>query len=344
MMIGNRAGWTAKSCRMGLLSLLLCVLSPLYLLTSCSTIDEDMSDCGNEYRIDYELRLMTDVKTELQTQLDAQTDAKVSEALLTYLQGIFTDRAHDVNLSFYDTQGDMMLLRQDQKIMDANQLIYTITLPMREYMNLAVANLENNAQVELQGDKNCNTSHLATTVSATPDTINSHTTGVFTARSDMKVLEGVDQIFNVNLYMVNSAVALVLDPRDCDISHIEVYSTGFATGFNVNDSTYTFAEKDPIVRTQQIDTGTEQLCFCSVNFPSRDTAEGDEPLWQFRVYVTKSDGTVTETILNIPDPLRAGEFKIVQGWVDKDGSVRTESNEIATSVTFDWKSGLEIEY
>ena len=57
----------------------------------------------------------------------------------------------------------------------------------------------------------------------------------------MNVLEGVDQQFKVNLYMANCAAALVIDPRKQDVSNIRVYSTGFASQFNINDSTYTFA-------------------------------------------------------------------------------------------------------
>lgn len=336
--IGNRGGWTVKSCCMGLLSLLLC-MAPVCFFTSCSSIDEDLSDCGIEYHINYELQLTTDVKTELQTQLDAQTDAKVSEALLNYLQGIFTDRAHDVNLSFYDTQGDMPNLHQEQRIMDANQASYTIYLPIHEYAHQAVANLENNAQVGLQGDKNGNTSHLTTAIGAASDTIDSQTTAIYTARTDMRVLDGVDQTFDVGLYMVNSAAALIIDPRGIEFTDIKVFTTGFATGFNVNDSTFTFSERDPIVRTQQVNTGTEQLCFCSVNFPSRDQVDGDGALWEYHVYVTLPDGSVTETILRMQEPLGAGDLKVVQCLLCPDGSVTTSDMTVGVSVTLEWKSG-----
>lgn len=336
--IGNRGGWTVKSCCMGLLSLLLC-MAPVCFFTSCSTIDEDMSDCGIEYHINYELQLMTDVKIALQTQLDAQTDAKLSAGLETFLKGIFTDRAHDVNLSFYDIEGDQKLLHQDKHIMDANQASYSIFLPMHEYMHLAVANLEKDAQVELQGDDHCPSSHLVTKKGEASDTIDSHTTGIFTARKPMEVLEDVDQTFDVTLYMVNSAAVLVIDPQGIDVKDVKVFTTGFATGFNVNDSTYTFAKNPPIVRTTSVATGTDQLCFCSVNFPSRDKAEGDEPLWEYRVYVTLADGSVTESILRVNEPLGAGQLKVVQCVLCADGSVTTSNPLVGVSITLEWKQG-----
>jgi len=52
---------------------------------------------------------------------------------------------------------------------------------------------------------------------------------------------------------------------------------------------------------------------------------------------------VTRTELFITLPLRAGQLKIIQAHVHPDGSVRTNDNEIGTSVTLNWKDGLEIE-
>ena len=88
-------------------------------LAGCSMIDEDQSDCGKEAKIDYELRLITNMSIEIETQLDEINDKDVIEALREYLKNIFTDFAHDVDLSFYDTQGDSARLYHDQHVMDA---------------------------------------------------------------------------------------------------------------------------------------------------------------------------------------------------------------------------------
>lgn len=306
------------------------------LLTGCSTIDEDLSDCGYDYEMNYELQLVTNIKTELQTQLTTETERQVGEALGNYLSEIFKEYAQDIYLSFFDVDKEGEVLDHREEMMNDNKKTYSIYLPMRQYRHLALANLTKNTWVSAQDGGNSETLRLEQVAN---DTVSSHETGLFTARSDMDVLEGVDQTFNVTLYMANSAAALVLDPRDVDVKSIQVFSTGFATGFNVNDSTYTFAEKDPIVRTQQINTGTDQLCFCSVNFPSHETAEGDNPLWQFKVYVTKSDGTITETILNIYEPLKAGELKIVKAYLDADGAAHPTDATVGVSITLDWNSG-----
>ena len=104
-----------------------------------------------------------------------------------------------------------------------------------------------------------------------------------------------------------------------------------------------------------------QVCFCSVNFPSREpeatrtVIETEEPfiaqpdehaLWEFRVYVPRPDlsktraaGSITETVLRLNMPLRAGELKIIKGRLNADGHIVPDTPEVGVSVTLDWKPG-----
>ena len=73
----------------------------------------------------------------------------------------------------------------------------------------------------------------------------------------------------------------------------------------------------------------------------------DEVLWEFRVYVPVKDKTravpsITETVLPIKVPLRAGELKIIRGRIGDNGEIVPDDQEIGTSVTLDWQPGLEI--
>lgn len=316
------------------------LLSACWLMAGCSVIDDDLSDCnqGEEYKIDYELRLITNMTTELETQLTTITEMGVAESLREHLKDIFSDFAHDIDLSFYDTEGDMTRLHHKRDIIDANQTSYTLTLPMHEYMHLAVANIAENHVVGLSNDENCQTSMLQQTDDSP---IASHTTGLFTARLPMEVLSGVSQTFNVKLYMANSAVALVLDTKGHAYSDIKVYATGFAKEFMIEDSTYVFPEKEVLVRADKVETGNDLLCFCSVNFPSHNPDEvgADEPLWQLRVYVTMPDGSITETKIDVKEQLKAGELKIIKGELDDEGAVRPYDSTVGVSVTLDWNEG-----
>ena len=87
------------------------LLSAFWLAAGCSTIDDDLSDCGNTFEMDYELRLVTNMTTELKTKLTTLSELSVANALTMHLKDIFTDFAHDVDLSFYDTEGNLGRLR-----------------------------------------------------------------------------------------------------------------------------------------------------------------------------------------------------------------------------------------
>ena len=318
-------------------------LALLVSFAACSTIDEDLSDCGEEFKVEYELHLITNFETELQTQLTSSAELRVADALRDYLADVFSNVGHDIDLSFYDTGKEANLRYHKSDLINDSTKSYTLFLPVQKYRNLALANLLNNSVVSVAGGDQSSTLAL---VQKPEETIESHETGLFTARTDIKVLEGEDQTFHVNLYMSNSATALVIDNSEgVNVKDIQVYATGFATGFNVNDSTYTFVDNPPLVHAQSVNTGTDDmLCFCTVNFPSRDKAEGDEPLWQYVVYVTLADGSVTKSVLKMEEPLKAGEIKIVKVHLQTDGSLQPVSAEVGVSVTLDWKQGGSYEW
>lgn len=332
-------------------------------LSACSLVDEDMRDCENDYELDYELQLVTNLTTELQTQLSLAADVSVSSALETEMRDVFTDFAHDVDLSFYDVEGDSLRLHHESHVMDAAESSYTLNIPVRKYMHLAVANVVNNPMVQLSEGEKC---HEAAFYQVVQDTVESHTKGLFSARLLMDVKEGVDQQFDVGLYMVNCASSIVLDTLGSGIKDLKVFMTGFASGFSIADSTYRF-DHNPIIRPVKVvveDEPGAPLCFASVNFPSRDVKgtklviDTDEPfdsdtadhaLWQIKVYCTLLDGSITETILDIFNSLRPGQFKVIRAKVRKDGAADpvTPSGEgdstVGVSVTLDWSSGMVID-
>jgi hypothetical protein len=336
------------------------LLSALWLTAGCCSIDDDLSDCPPEesqYEMQYELKLVTNMTTELETQLTTITEFSVANALKTHLKNIFSDFAHDVNLSFYDTETTKERLEHRVDIINTNQTTYDLTLPMRKYLHLAVANLDENKVVELEKDKYSYSSMLEQAAGTVSDAssvriVDSHTTGLFTARQPMEVLSGVNQTFNVRLYMANCAAALVLDPKGHTFKDIRVYGTGFANEFHISDSTYVFPAVSPYIKADKVETGNELLCYCSVNFPSPDAdpalstkepTASDPSLWQIKVYLTKMDGSVTQTVLDISDPLKAGDLKIIKGSLDDDGAVRPYDPTVGVSVVLDWNKGGEYE-
>ena len=335
-------------------SLLLCAIAQ----TSCSMIDDNLDNCGSDYQLNYELRLVTNMTTELETQLTTQTEVAVANALRQHLKNIFSDYAHDVDLSFYDTGVNDIRQYHESPTMNANQRSYTIYLPVQKYMHLAAANLKDNSIVSLNGDEHCKTSNLIQKTAAADNILPSHTTGLFTARQPMEVVSGKDQTFNVKLYMANCATALVIEPRNHQVKDIKVYTTGFATGFNIKDSTYVFGANTTLIKAETVTTPeVGDWSFCSVNFPSQDPAsrvvietedpfvanEEAEKIWEFQVLITNNDGSVTRTVLGIRRPLRAGQLMIIKGFIDDDGSIRPLDSTVGVSVTLNWNEGTSYE-
>jgi len=176
-------------------------------LLSCSTIDDDLSDCG--YEVNYELKLVTNIQTKLQTQLQTdlslQTNVELTTALRNHLATIFRDHADDVDLSFYDVYGDSVRLEHNQHEMNGKEEQYTLNIPRRRYLHLATANVGQEESVDNFDADRCHKSRLT---QVTHDTIPSHTTGLFSARYDMDIKDSISQTFNVHLYMANSATVL----------------------------------------------------------------------------------------------------------------------------------------
>lgn len=327
------------------------------LAAGCSLVDEDLSGCPDKLKVEYEMHLITNVQMEIGTALQLTADIPVAAALRNSLKDIFSDHAHDVDLSFYDVAAPMPILGHFTDIIDANQASYTLNIPAREYMHLAVANIKDNAQVALKDEAYCHSSHLVQKEgTGDPEIIHSHTTGVFTARQHMDILGNINQSYNVNLYMANCATALVVDNTAEGtpvITDFKAYTTGFATSFNIVDSTYAFDSK-PLIEADKIHVeGNAESLYTTVQFPSKDTKTkvvietpdpfdseyADDALWEWIVYVTLQDGSVTESRLGFGKPLRAGQLRIIRVRICHDGSLSTDDTSVGVSVTLNWKEG-----
>ena len=302
----------------------------LLALSACSLVDEDLTACEAEYQLTYELQLITNITTELETELSLDTEVAVATALKAYLGNIFTDRAHDVDLSFYDAEGELPLMYHERRIMDANQTSYTLHIPVHKYLHLGLANLEGNGVLSLEGNDTGSGSHLQQEIA---DTLPTHKSGVFSARAHMDIKEGEDQQFKVNLYMANCATALVLDTLGSNVKDIRVYAAGFATAFDVADSVYRF-QHTPVIKAD-------------INFPSRGPVtkadDNEVTYWEYRVYCTIPDGTITETKLSIRHPLPSATLDILKAKVYGNGALEPGDHTVGVDVNIDWKPGMDHE-
>ncbi len=350
-----------------------CSLLAMALLpVSCSTIDDDLDDCFIDLQAEYELRLVTNENLELARVLSDRPG--IADALRQHLSGVFSDQGRDLNLSFY--LNGTRSHQQTESMNNASTHRVNMTLEIEDYELLAIANVQNNGVVTLEGDNSLQTSNLKSQTSN--QEIASQSTGIFTGRRSFPNMTWGVYPYHMPLYMANCAAAIVLDPRTAKFTDVKIFTKGFATSFNVADSTYQY-DYSPLVRAERVampDT-TRWLAYCAVSYPSKEPnalsretnsqlstlnsqqsstrsrqdtdqpfsyADSGQDLWQYECYVTLSDATITKTTLTIRHPLRGGQLKVFKGWIDNEGRVQTEDQEVGVSVDLNWKPGIEWEY
>lgn len=322
------------------------ILIPLF-VTACSLIYDDLSVCGDEHVINYQLQLRTELTTQLQTELSAETDSLVREALKDWLSPVFTDKAKDIDLHFFSQETDL-LSRRIQDVINSNTTSYTINLPKMNYMHLALANMADNDQMYVADDVYSTTMRLVL-----PDkpVLHSLNTGVFSARLPMAV-EDTSQQFNVYLYMVNAAVALVIDTTECDsLVSVEGMMNNAACGFAVRDSIFSYAspcsfrlvdvpvkgalrapQAMPALRSEEMPVNP--MCMATVGMPTPDDAP-----WTVTISVQlknkRADNTITLT-----DPLKASTLRVLQLKMGPDGKLEEKTgSEVGIAITVEWKDG-----
>ena len=161
----------------------------------------------------------------------------------------------------------------------------------------------------------------------------------------MDMQQEKDTTFDVKLYMVGCAVALVISKPLTDVPPIHLLMRGAATGFNVKDSVFTYDHPSLIRAERVLDN-----CYAMIALPSRDSIPANRmpakrqtastALWELKAYVTRSDNTITETILSVDTPLKAGTLEIIRVQLNDDGSLSPIQNaHVGASVTLDWKEG-----
>lgn len=299
------------------------------LLASC--IDEDLSKCGVNYTVSYAVRQPVDLGAEVRAVLSAPAEQGVAADVEAALGGVFAGTVHDLDLPFYDVH---MLEHRQAAVIDAARATMTFYMQKADYRHLPLGNVEGGEPLGIDGAD----SDLALTLgTAVGDTIPSHAAPVYSGRLDMPLADR-DEAYRADLYMVNSAVAVALADAADGIGAVTGVVDGMATSFAVNDSTFSFDRGQATRMVGMQSPGYHTLY--AVTMPSRDTqaAADDEGLWQVKVYVDLG-GKITENVLHISEPLRAGRVKIIKGVIKDDGSITTESPEVGVSVTLDWKPG-----
>lgn len=315
-----------KSYRIFLIALM--TLSTAFGLSSC--IDEDMSKCGKDYKIKYNLRLNTQIHTLIDIDLNTTEERHIANRLKQELGTVFTDHALDNDLSFFIGK---VLYRHEANIMNANSVFYTIYLPRNDYQNLSLANTGSARNVKITGANDCKALALE---QEQKDTINSHNIGLFTSRLSIDEND-FEHDLQTTLYMANSSAVVVIDQSKVQPTELWGFVEGMATQFQVNDSTYS-SSLNTMVKAKRINQD-----FITNSIPTHDALyticfPSIKPEWRYHV-IAKVNGKYTETIFTMNEPLKAGKLKIIKTRLKEDGSLSTSNTAVGVSVKLDWKPG-----
>lgn len=344
----------------------MCCLTGVALsLTSCAVIDDDLDDCEVDFQASYRLHLVSNEQHELNRVLGDSLSG-IANDLREHLKDVFSDYGRDFGLTGFYAMPDYAFTLPGQSPlpteMNAVERSFEISMPVHDYMHLATVNLRGNGPVALaqeQSYRDCSLTLSSAATAAAPDTVSSQKTGLFSGRLQLTGVKYGPMNYHMDLYMVNSAAALVLDPRTAKYTSVSVFTKGFADSYTVSDSTYHF-DHPTVTRAERVSlNNTNWLAFCGVSMPSPESDAtrlmtlADAPfftyedcgkdLWQYESFVTMQDGKVTHTILTVRHPLRAGQLKIIKGFIDDQGVVRVYDANVGTTVDLDWKPGTTFE-
>ena len=317
-------------------------------LLPSSCIDENNEDCevevidnGVEYELIYDHCLITNMDDEIKEELQTADEVELGKRLRVAITAdVFREFGHELNLSFYMNQARS---HQQTVTMNADQTTLHINLPQAQYRHLAITNAAVEPNIGLTADNDLSTAYLQ---QMKADTIDSYKVGIYTARKDL-IESGLKQSHNIKLYTITDGAALVLDPQGVKTRSIKTYMTDLADGFQVSDSIFTY-NNNPIVRCNDLqDTGSTLICQYGIGLPSPNvplTRTDYDNVWQgsyweMRVYVTLSDGKITENLLYVKEPLKAGNLEIIKGKLHEDGTITVENQEVGVSANVEWTPG-----
>lgn len=307
-------------------------------LTSC--IDEDLSDCGKDYAIEYRLQLSASLRMSLDEQLTTPVEQQLASALKADLADIMTDKAKVMDLSFFKFD-DGSVARHMSMEPDASSLAVTVYMDKGAYHNIALAATHSIDEVSISGAS----SYSAISLRQMPaDTLDAHSAAIYMGYCMMNVDESGR--FYVPLYMMNAVPVLVVNPAGSPAKAVAAYTRGVSAGLLCADSTFV-GNNRTVIRTH-ITEGGGLKAFHTVCFPSADipvVRNADDPtesagsIWEMDLYTQLPDGKYVKNTLYMKNPLKAGEMQVIKVKLTDSGEVVSDNPEVGVSVELDWKPG-----
>lgn len=317
-----------------------CLAAVLWLTTSC--INEDLSKCGRDYAVDYELKLSTSLQLALDEEFVTPEEQALATRLRSDLGNVLSDKARVMDLSFFEEQSSE--LEKHQRLTpNANEASVTVYMNRGNYYNVALAATDTENQVSIS---NGSTYSGISLLQLEPDTVDAYHSALYMGLERIALSEQSGHYY-VPLYMVNSVPVLVINTTGSTASLISTYVSGTASGLHCADSVFVY-DRSAVMRTERTDAGNltayHCVCFPSANTPAQrragsDLTQAEGSLWEMEAYTRTAEGEYVKNTLYIKEPLRAGAMLVVKVKLQNDGTLTTDNPEVGVSVELDWKPG-----
>ena len=298
------------------------------------------------------MHLQTEMQAELDNQLPAESDHRVREAIAAQLAPVFSNIAHDIDLWFYLESTDQTAKSHHNGELEKSEAEFEFYLPIDNYRHVALANLRDNEIVAVEDTAASMSSHLS--VAGQTDTIGSQRTALYAAWLPIQIEDTIGhKQKEVEMSMVNTAVALVVDTTGCTLHDLKVVLCGTAVGMSLYGGEYMF-DKTKVVKADEVsvaapglsphrmpvetaaDSVVKQVCYTMVSFPSREETSS----WQVKIYATLADGKITENILTPAQPLKPSDLVVIKTKITGEGQVDVVSDrEVGATFTLNWNEG-----
>lgn len=318
-----------------------CLAAVLWLTTSC--INEDLSKCGRDYAVDYELKLSTSLQLALDEEFVTAEEQALAARLRDDLGNVLSDKARVMDLSFFEEQSGE--LEKHQRLTpNANEASVTVYMNRGNYYNVALAATDTENEVSIS---NASTYGGISLLQLAADTVDAYHSALYMGLERL-ALSNESGHYYVPLYMVNSVPVLVVNTTGSTASLISTYVSGTASGLHCADSVFVY-DRSAVMRTVRTDAGNLKayhcVCFPSANTPAQRRATGGDltqaegSLWEMEAYTRTAEGKYVKNTLYIKEPLRAGAMLVVKVKLQNDGTLTTDNPEVGVSVELDWKPG-----
>lgn len=315
-----------------------CLASAWWLAASC--INEDLSKCGRDYSVDYELKLSASLQQALDEEFVTTGEQALETRLRSDLGNVLSDKARVMDLSFFEAQGGE-LVKHQRMTPDAHETSVTVYMNRNSYYNVALAATDTENEVGISGGDSYDGIRL---LQLEADTVEAYHSALYMGLERM-ALSDTSAHYYVPLYMVNAVPVLVISRGGSTASLISAYVRGTASGLCCADSMYVY-NRSAVMRTERTDAGSLTAFHC-VCFPSADTPvrrrATDGSLWEMDAYTRTAEGKYVRNTLYVKEPLRAGAMQVIKVKLNNDGTLTADNPEVGVSVELNWQPGGDID-